>query len=233
MDRKQAQAMMRKANNQLSANSLIYAVAGSSATPRTVANNRRFGRGAPRFAQKFVLPADLVNHFGDPARRTDSARIVFQGTNLEKIKASQVYAELHDRFCEGRPWESTGYIDRWKKIIGEAGPIDGMSRTEHILQRCNQLDTMWAQLNVEKALRVNRNALYWNGIRINVMAGNHFVHAREGTHRMVLAKLCGVRHIPVEVGFVDAVVAKSFQQLVASVELQAGADLSKYLSIRR
>lgn len=233
MNRKRAHAVMLGIKRQVSLNAMVYTLAGGSVTPRSIANVRQFGQGAPRFAQKFVLPTELVGYFGDSARRRDSAKIVYQSNRFEKITSSQLYDELHGHFRQGKSWKSTGYIDRWQQRLREAGPIDGMFSTDDILRRCSRLDAIWEQLNAEKLLRINRNRFYWDGIRINVVAGNGFLHAREGLHRMVLAKLCGVKHIPVEVGLVDARIANSFQSHVELVQREAGAGLRDYLRFRR
>lgn len=128
---------------------------------------------------------------------------------LVPITDDIVYESFYCRFVEGKSWDETGYVEFLSTDVSEHG---GQTR-EEALDRCERLDQLYAYIDeygYKSQAELERKAALVDGltssvrpaayreIAVNITRNSEFVwHA--GMHRLVIAQLLEIDHIPVRV----------------------------------
>ena len=119
---------------------------------------------------------------------------------------------IHVRFAlahwrDGVPWEETGVYDYMLEQIARRGRQDGCFDLDDVKRRYERLDDLFETVKRERRLRTRaeldpgaRNED--GGILVHVGPGGEAAIGDGGKHRMTIAKLAGLDHVPVRIGYI-------------------------------
>ncbi len=140
----------------------------------------------------------------------DSGRVAFHDFTAgrrEAIDEDPVLRAAIAHWRDGLAWEESGEVQRMEEAIRHKGPIKGCRTRADILARCARLDEIFATIQREGRVRpqaelepgVFREA---GGIGVHLGPGGVPVRAANGRHRFAMARILGLRSIPVRIGLV-------------------------------
>jgi len=190
------------------------AVLSTIALATEVANVARFGRDAPRFAERiWVDPAALTTTLGPldfDLGRVSSGTVRGGDWDLHAwaIDESVVQAcILHWR--DGVPWKDTGAYDHIMAAIASSpeGVFDGCRTLEDVERRHARIDALFDQVAAEGRLRP-RNELpghqfrEMGGVRVHVGRTGNLIRGGDGAHRLGMALALGLPVMPAMIGCV-------------------------------
>ena len=127
---------------------------------RDLQNRRRYGSGAPRYAQRiWVDPTACVTTVSPSLSRADSGTVrggdrdrrVVMTDDDPKACCSRI------RWSEGVPWKGTGICQHMLAVIDERGACDGMASLEKLVERYRRLDELIATFEREQRIWPNRH----------------------------------------------------------------------------
>lgn len=178
---------------------------------RDLTNAIRFGRGAPKYAERiYVDPKRCVR--AASLRRDDSGLVehwlpriradIINSTELTKVKCCL------DHWGGGVPWSRTGIYEEMERLIAERGVADGCANFEDVVRRYETLDLIFETVRKEGRLRTvaevgSRAFREFGGILIHLGQGDEIFFGRGGAHRFAMALVLGLDHIPAQLGCVD------------------------------
>lgn len=180
---------------------------------RDRANERRYGPEAPRFAERLWIDPLAVEHFVVAGSSlSDSGRVTFDDFaegQRQPIDDDPIMQAAVARWRDGRPWEETGEIERMERAIRRKGPIKGCRTHADIMARCARLDAIFSMIQRERRVRAQpeldpRAFREVGGIGAHVGPDGVPIRAANGRHRFAMARILGIRSIPVRVGLVHA-----------------------------
>jgi hypothetical protein len=182
-----------------------------------VPNILRHGWHAPRWSQRIsVQPRAVVRavygwHDRHSARviETDWCFHRHRVSELPKIRACWLH------WNDGVPWAQTGAYDYMMDIIEERGSLDGCTNIADVRARYQRLDRDFARVRAEGRLRSRpevaaRTFRELGGIRIHLYRGGEPVFSGTGGHRLAMAQILDLDHIPVQLGVVHREVVEEF-----------------------
>jgi hypothetical protein len=190
------------------------AVLSAIALAREVVNVVRFGRDAPRFAERiWVDPAALATTLGPldyDLGRIRSGRVMGGDWDLAAwaIDESVVQAcVVHWR--DGVPWKDSGAYDRIMAAMARSpdSVFDGCRTLEDIERRHVAIDALFEQVAAEGRLRP-RNELpghvfrEMGGVCVHVGRTGNLIRGGNGAHRLGMALALGLPVIPAMIGCV-------------------------------
>jgi hypothetical protein len=190
------------------------AVLATSALATEVANVVRFGRDAPRFAERiWVDPAALTTTLGPldfDLGRVGSGRVKGGDWDLDAwaIDESVVQAcVLHWR--DGVPWKDTGAYDHIMAAMASSpdGVFDGCRTLEDVERRHGRMDALFEQVAAEGRLRPRnelpgRHFREMGGVRVHVGRTGNLIRGGDGAHRLGMALALGLTIMPAMIGCV-------------------------------
>jgi hypothetical protein len=177
---------------------------------RDLENRRRYGRGAPHtFERIWIDPAGCeqrVQGFDD--RR--SGRVVGGDWDLDNPPTDELpkmaFCRLH--WEAGVPWEDTGMFDYLlERIERQDRSLYGCRTLDDLRLRYQMLDDVFEQVRREGRLRtrdeVEAGAIRERGgIVVHIDRWGQPVFAKEGCHRLAMARALDLRSVPAQVGIV-------------------------------
>ena len=193
-----------------------------------VVNIARFGRDAPRFAERiWVDPAALTTTLGPDdydLGKAASGSVLGGDWDLHawQSKANVVEAcVLHWR--DGAPWADTGAYDYVLAAIARSpdGAFDGCRTLADVERRHAQMDAMFKQVATERRLRP-RDELPGHqfrevgGIRVHVGRRANLIRGGDGAHRLGMALALELTVIPAMIGCVHAEAIRSWRASLAA-----------------
>ena len=172
-------------------------------------NRLAYGPQAPRFAERLWIDARSVASFLPRGTVWWSARVRSDWPTGSQLPMDEdpVYRIAVARWRDGLPWEETGEIELLERSIARSGHHDGARTREDILRRCARLDELYRTVERERRIlphgQVVRGAFReMGGIGMHIGPGGEPVRGFNGRHRFAIARLLGLRTIPVRVGLV-------------------------------
>ena len=132
-----------------------------------------------------------------------------------------VYEAFRKRAKEGTDWRDTEY---YKRILGKAKSgvfLHGIKSETDLDRRCNYLDSLFQSIKNE-GYHLNRDNCQKNvafgEIDVNIGRNGEYIF-RDGIHRLAIAKVVGIKYVPVMV-FVRHKKWQEFREFVASYAQQ-------------
>ncbi len=118
------------------------------------------------------------------------------------IAETDIHQAITDHFLHLVPWKDTAFFERVMTQINSGKRKWRCQSEEHLLQRLTKLDTLYAQMEQDgyKSQRDMRTFRCWDEIRVAIGRDGRF-HLFDGRHRLSLAKILGVKKVPVLVNF--------------------------------
>ncbi len=123
---------------------------------------------------------------------------------------SDFHRTLYDcfeaHFLDGVPWSETEFIQEVLEAV-EAGDTTWhtSSTRQDVFDRCDELDGIWESITTEGYRRQTAvtTALDWrkdySEVMVNIGRNGEYLQNAEGKHRLIMARLAGVKEIPVRV----------------------------------
>lgn len=190
------------------------AVLSTFALAREVVNVVRFGRDAPRFAERiWVDPAALTTTLGPmdfDLGPVDSGSVRGGDWDLAAWAIDESVVQscvVHWR--DGVPWKDSGAYDYIMAAMAKSpdGVFDGCRTLEDVERRHAAIDALFEQVAAEGRLRA-RNELpghvfrEMGGVRVHVGRSGNLIRGGDGAHRLGMALALGLRVMPAMIGCV-------------------------------
>jgi len=137
-----------------------------------------------------------------------------------------VYKAFKERIEEGAEWQDTEYYERVIKEL-ESGGLHNwdIKNREDIDKRCKYLDSLYESIR-DNGFRINRSICNKNStfdeIDVNIGRNGEYLF-QNGVHRLSIAKILGIKYIPVMV-FVRHKEWQDFREYVISYAKQQKRD---------
>lgn len=141
-------------------------------------------------------------------RKFDDRGTVLDGSwdrDVQEFESLDVYRAMQDHFLDGRPWSETDYYQRVLGQVLGGYHKRGMTSRADVDARCADLDRLYRTIRDEgyKALPTIRPRPFpWTGYEdeVSIRIGRDGdLLFEDGRHRLAIAKLLGVKRIPVKV----------------------------------
>lgn len=106
---------------------------------------------------------------------------------------------FQERFHDGRSWRETSlFVDYEEKMVKE-GEVQGCSSMEDLVRRYEQEhDALFDSLR-EEGIKSSRKDINITPIYVYIHKDGRFVFTSGGNHRLNMAKVIGVKSIPVQI----------------------------------
>ncbi|MFD0980807.1 hypothetical protein [Tropicimonas aquimaris] len=148
---------------------------------------------APRFRRRH---SGLVRD-GDWDR---SVKLVGDGVKERAVK---------DHFLNNVCWEETGIIDYLMSDVHRKGSADGFSTVEEIKARYARMDALFEDIRRSGRMKTRAELDSYlrrehGGVYVHIARDGTPLKAGGGTHRLIIAKLLGLRRMPAHLGVIHA-----------------------------
>lgn len=195
-----------------------------------ILNGLKYGPEAPRFAERIwvdardvrsYLPASRFTEFFGGSPRSFSGRVVrfWPEGHLEDIFSNEAVRYSVEHWMHGLDWDSCGARSFMLQSIAEStsGVSDGCSTSADIDLRLNDLDSIYGEACVSRALKTRSeiNCLSfreYGGSMFHVGPEGEVVFSGAGCHRFGMAYSLGIR-FPAQVGCVHVAALDTFRGL--------------------
>ena len=173
---------------------------------------RRYGREAPRYAERVVIDPTRCDETVVPGAGTPDRSFsgVVVGGDWDRsrapirtlVKVDACYLRWEDSLS----WEETGVYDYLLGLVEERPGTDGCFGMNDIVARYARLDEMFAQITNEGRLRsareFSRGRREEGGVLVHFDRTGQVLFGGGGMHRLAAARIAGLRSIPAQVGAV-------------------------------
>ncbi len=106
---------------------------------------------------------------------------------------------FHEHFVMGTAWQETTLFQHYEKELLEKPSVQGCSDMNQLITLYEEkYDALYRQLAIE-GIRSARHRVDIEPIYIYIHADGHFVYTSGGNHRLNMAKVLGLKRIPVRV----------------------------------
>ncbi|SFC06704.1 hypothetical protein [Tropicimonas isoalkanivorans] len=191
---------------------------------RDLKNRAMYGRDAPQSDECVFVDPDAVR-FAYSSRRNAEAP-VFRRSHSGLVKGGdwdlsvtplkngtkEIACIAH--FRDGVPWEETGIYDYLMADIHRKGTADGMRSLAELEERYADLDQLYAETRelgrfrrrheLDSYFRREHGAIY-----IHIARDGTPLKAGGGVHRLIIARILGLRRVPAQLGVIHAEAVKA------------------------
>jgi len=150
---------------------------------------------------KFVLRGLIPKHM--------SGKVVDGDWDLHrrKIKHHPKFKYCVARFVEGVDWERAGAYAHMQTLIGKYKTHDECSNLDDVVARYKRLDRLFDQAKADRKLKTQKELRRfafreYGGIYIHIDRNGDPLFGKGGWHRLMIAKILGLKAIPAQVGIV-------------------------------
>lgn len=181
------------------------------AVPRDLTRMARWGRTAPRFAERIWIDPRRCEHAVRGISRRRSGEVADGDWDLDVTAwedTSRVARHCRLRWQDGLSWEEAGAYDYLMGLIERSGrPRDGCSTLDDVVARYERLDAMFEDARARGRLAA-KNELpglsfrEFGGVIVHVDRGGSPLFGRKGNHRFAIARILGHDRMPAQVGVV-------------------------------
>jgi SAM-dependent methyltransferase len=147
-------------------------------------------------------------------------------TNCEFATHYDVYDAFKKRINEGVEWKDTDYYKRILRKAESGIYLHEVRNEADLIRRCEYLDSLYEKiknegyrLNRENYQKSGRANLAFGEIDVNIGRNGEYIF-RDGIHRLAIAKVIGVKSVPVMV-FVRHKKWQEFREFVAAYAEQS------------
>jgi hypothetical protein len=189
---------------------------------RDAVNLVRYGRGAPRYAERLWIDPEGITgwlQLPERAEMTTRSGCVVPGDwdlNVEP-GINPVVRACIEHWREGVPWEDTGAYASAMRAIQRSptGEFDGCRTFDDVIARHRGFDRLHAQVSLEGRLRTREELpdhrfRELGGILVHVDRRGRFIWGGDGSHRLGIALALGLERAPVMLGAVHATAVRSW-----------------------
>ncbi len=121
-------------------------------------------------------------------------------TNYDFVESFDVYNAIKKRI-EGVDWINTAYYKRMLDLAKSGVIVHGVKNECDLVKRCAFIDSLFENIKTN-GYRTNRNNfmdnLAFQEIEVNIGRNGEYIF-RDGAHRLAIAKILGIKTIPVMV----------------------------------
>ncbi len=180
-------------------------------------NRSVFGAAAPRTAELIWVDPKKINFYledlpeGLSIRRISGRIVDFERRGLHfspledlvQVKSSLMH------WRDGLPWEKTPDFIRGMSRVKLLRAGIRRNTKSAILRRYRKLDELYQRIEKERSFKTQKQLKRWNfreygGVQVGIDGAGRFAVMRgSGLHRVTIAKLLDLPHIPAMVGLVD------------------------------
>lgn len=116
---------------------------------------------------------------------------------------------IKDHFLNNVSWEDTGVIDYLMSDVHRKGSADGFSTVEEIRNRYARMDVLFEDIRRSGRMKTRTELDSYlrrehGGVYVHIARDGTPLKAGGGTHRLVIAKLLGLRRMPAHLGVIHA-----------------------------
>jgi 2-polyprenyl-3-methyl-5-hydroxy-6-metoxy-1,4-benzoquinol methylase len=134
-----------------------------------------------------------------------------------KFTDSIIYRSFRQRIMEGLKWQDTEYYKAILKAVESGKFLWGIKNKNDLDNRCRYLDSLYKSIKND-GYRLSRNSydknLAYDEIDVNIGRNGEYLF-QNGAHRLSIAKILGLKYVPVRV-FVRHKEWNAFRQFVIS-----------------
>jgi hypothetical protein len=177
---------------------------------RDVFNRIKYRGRAPLAAQcievnpkkvRFVLRKLMPRHMSGKVMDGD------WDLHKRKIKHHPKFKYCLARFVEGVDWERAGAYAHMKRLIAKNKTHDECSSLDDIVERYKRLDSLFEEAKAEQKLKTQKELRKfafreYRGIYIHIDRNGDPLFGKGGWHRLMIAKILGLKAIPAQIGIV-------------------------------
>ena len=180
----------------------------------------------PKRITKCLSPEDRKGYFNSEKIRGTIVDGNWDKTNYEFINVIDVYEAFRKRVKEGIEWQDTKYYKRILTQTKMGNYLYGIKNETALKERCKYLDSLYENIK-NKGYRLNRNIyqknVTFNEIDVNIGRNGEYIF-RDGTHRLSIAKIIGIKYVPVTV-FIRHKKWQEFRNYLQTYAKQLGGQL--------
>lgn len=180
-------------------------------------NRLAYGSGAPAFAEQLWIQPDQVSHYlsilpSGVTNRNSSALVadfIKDGVVQSPLIGSPQIRSCYLHWCDGVPWEDTEDFINLKRVIEEKGGAVGCKNIKSLKNRFDNLDKIFQEIassgRFKSQKELNKlNYREYGGVQIGFDPMCRPVLVRgAGYHRLAMARILGLKKIPVQIGLID------------------------------
>jgi len=194
---------------------------------RTGVNTLRYGIGAPRPGQRLLIdPGSLTKRYmasknnHRPFMTHENGLVLNSDWDLARgdILRYLKFRACKEHFCKNTSWEDTGIFDHMYEQIAKNGVYDNCRTRQDVIARYARLDELWdvTVRNKEMPEVATLHESTNDEILVHVDRIGRLLFGSRGTHRLSIAKLAGVKTLPVALGWVHikAVQSGAYKTLI-------------------
>jgi SAM-dependent methyltransferase len=180
---------------------LIFKIKFAYAIQKKRVNPAKIYWVSPNRITKCLSPENRKGYFNSEKMR---GRIIggdWDRTNYEFANTIDVYEAFRKRVRERIDWQDTEYYKRILKEVKSGNYLYGIKNKADLDERCKYLDSLYENIKKE-GYRLNRNIYHKNITfdEIDVCIGRNGDYIfRDGIHRLSIAKIIGLKYVPVTV----------------------------------
>ncbi|THE65144.1 hypothetical protein D8Y22_07940 [Salinadaptatus halalkaliphilus] len=115
--------------------------------------------------------------------------------DTECVTGSAKYNAVFDRYEHGCRWEETGIYDEISERAARTGSYDGCTTRDDIERRYERIDALYERIKAEGY--EDDGSL--DQVCVNIGRDGEIMFNGNGNHRLFIAKVLGIREIPVRV----------------------------------
>ena len=151
-------------------------------------------------------------------------------TTCEFEKTMDIYDAFRKRVNEKTEWRDTEYYKRILKEVKSGNFLYGIRNKIDLDERCKYLDSLYVNIK-NSGYRLNRNNYHsnitFNEIDVNIGRNGEYI-IRDGVHRLSIAKIIGIKYVPVTV-FVRHKKWQEFRNFLLTHDQHQGVLISQPL----
>jgi len=205
---------------------MMFRIKCACTTQKNTADPAKIYWISPNRITKCLSPEDRKGYFNSGKIRGKIVGGNWDNTNYEFTNTIDVYEAFKKRVREGLEWRDTEYYKRVLRQVKSGNFVYGIRNEADLDKRCEYLDSLYESIKNEGYL-LSRNNYHENitfgEIDVNIGRNGEYIF-RDGIHRLSIAKVIGLKCVPVMV-FVRHKKWQEFRDFLSSHAQRHGGKL--------